>query len=96
METASAFAGNNHAASVMSVQVHDVDNVKQVSADVSKVLGNSFTIIDWQSVAVSRFGTSDVARLLCMGMRPEQRRRHERALLRHYHRALCAHGVSDY
>lgn len=48
METASAFAGNNHAASVMSVQVHDVDNVKQVSADVSKALGNSYTIIDWQ------------------------------------------------
>src|SRR5215207_1828749 len=40
METASAFAGSNHAASVMSVQVHDVDNVKQVSADVSKALGN--------------------------------------------------------
>src|SRR5215510_7702920 len=48
METASAFAGNNHAASVMSVQVNDVDNVKQVSADVSKALGNSYTIIDWQ------------------------------------------------
>ena len=48
METASEFAGNNHAASVMSVQVNDVDNVKQVSADVSKALGNSYTIIDWQ------------------------------------------------
>jgi len=42
------FTGNNHAASVMSVQVNDVDNVKQVSADVSKALGNSYTIIDWQ------------------------------------------------
>jgi hypothetical protein len=31
-----------------------------------------------------------------MGMRPELRRRHERALLRHYHRALCAHGVRGY
>ena len=48
METASEFAGNNHAASVMSVQVNDVDNVKQVSADISKTLGNSYTIIDWQ------------------------------------------------
>jgi len=48
METASEFAGNNHAASVMSVQVNDVDNVKQVSADVSKTLGNGYTIIDWQ------------------------------------------------
>jgi hypothetical protein len=58
--------------------------------------GGRFAIIDWQSVAVSRFGTNDVARLLCMGMRPEQRRLHTRALLRHYHRALCAHGVRDY
>ena len=48
LETAGAFAGSNHAASVMSVQVHDVDNVKQVSADVSKALGNTYTIIDWQ------------------------------------------------
>jgi len=48
IETASAFAGNNHAASAMSVQVHDVDNVKQVSAGISKALGNSYTIVDWQ------------------------------------------------
>jgi lipoprotein-releasing system permease protein len=48
METASEFAGNNHAASVMSVQVNDVDNVKEVSADVSKALGSSYAIIDWQ------------------------------------------------
>jgi len=48
IETATQFAGNNHAASVMSVQVLDVDNVKQVSADVSKSLGPTYTIIDWQ------------------------------------------------
>jgi len=48
LETAAAFAGDNHAASVLSVQVHDVDNVKQVSAEVSRALGNSYTIIDWQ------------------------------------------------
>lgn len=42
------FAGNSHAASVMSVQVNDIDNVKQISADVSKVIGNTYTIIDWQ------------------------------------------------
>jgi lipoprotein-releasing system permease protein len=48
LETAGAFAGSNHAAMVMSVQVHDVDNVKQVSAEVSKALGSRYTIIDWQ------------------------------------------------
>lgn len=48
LETAGAFAGSNHAASVLSVQVNDVDNVRQVSANVSKALGNSYTIVDWQ------------------------------------------------
>ena len=48
LDTASAFAGNNHAASVMSVQVSDADNVKQVAATVAKALGNGYTIVDWQ------------------------------------------------
>ena len=47
-ETATALAGNSHAASVMSLQVSDADNVKHVSADVSKVLGGGYTIVDWQ------------------------------------------------
>ncbi len=47
-ETATAFAGDSHAASVMSLQVSDADNVKQVSADVSKVIGGGYTIVDWQ------------------------------------------------
>ena len=48
METASKFAGTDHAATVISVQVKDIDNVKQVSSEVSKVLGNTYTIVDWQ------------------------------------------------
>lgn len=47
-DTASVFAGDNHAASVMSVQVSDADNVKQVAANVSKLLGNAYTLVDWQ------------------------------------------------
>lgn len=47
-ETASELAGNNHAASVISVQVSDPDNVKQVGANVSETLGNSYTLVDWQ------------------------------------------------
>jgi len=47
-DTASVFAGDNHAASVMSVQVSDADNVKQVAANVSKLLGNTYTLVDWQ------------------------------------------------
>ena len=48
IETATALAGNDHAASVMSVQVRDPENVKQVVANVSKTLGDGYTIIDWQ------------------------------------------------
>jgi lipoprotein-releasing system permease protein len=48
METASKLAGTDHAATVISVQVQDIDNVKQVNAEVSKALGNSYTIVDWQ------------------------------------------------
>jgi len=48
LETAGTFAGNNHAASALSVQVSDVDNVRVVSANVAKALGNTYTIVDWQ------------------------------------------------
>ena len=47
-ETATTLAGNNHVASVMSVQVSDADNVKQVVANVSKALGDGYTTVDWQ------------------------------------------------
>ena len=47
-DTASMLAGDNHAASVMSVQVGDADNVKLVAAYVTKMLGNGYTIVDWQ------------------------------------------------
>jgi lipoprotein-releasing system permease protein len=48
LETASAFAGSGHAAAVMSVQVKEPDSVKQVAANVSRTIGSSYTIIDWQ------------------------------------------------
>jgi lipoprotein-releasing system permease protein len=47
-DTATALAGNDHAASVMSIQVRDPDDVKQVVANVSNTLGNGYTIVDWQ------------------------------------------------
>jgi len=48
LETAATFAGNDHATSVMSVQVRDPDNVKEVGARVLSALGNQYTTIDWQ------------------------------------------------
>jgi lipoprotein-releasing system permease protein len=43
-----AFKDGDQAASVMSVQVRDIDNVKQVAAGVTKTLGSAYTIVDWQ------------------------------------------------
>ena len=43
-----AFADSNQTQLVMTVQVHDPDDVKQVAANVSKTLGSAYTIVDWQ------------------------------------------------
>ena len=48
LDNATALAGNNHVASVMSVQVRDADNVKQVVANLAKVLGEDYELVDWQ------------------------------------------------
>jgi lipoprotein-releasing system permease protein len=47
-DAATSFAGNDHAASVMSVQVRDPNQVKQVAASVHQTLGDGYTTIDWQ------------------------------------------------
>lgn len=47
-KTANALTDADHTASVMTVQVQDADDVKQVAANVSKTLGNAYTIVDWQ------------------------------------------------
>jgi lipoprotein-releasing system permease protein len=47
-DTASDMTGNSHAAAVMSIQVSDPDNVKQVAANVSRLLGEGYNLIDWQ------------------------------------------------
>jgi lipoprotein-releasing system permease protein len=48
LTTASAFAGDAHAASVVSVQVRDIYDVKQTAAKIRQLLGPSYTTIDWQ------------------------------------------------
>jgi lipoprotein-releasing system permease protein len=65
-DTASAFAGNNHAASVMSVQVSDADNVKQIAANVTKVLGNGYTIVDWQQANQPLFSALALERRMAL------------------------------
>jgi len=53
------------------------------------------TIVDWQTVG-SGLGASDVAYFLGASLPVELRRRHERELLRAYHRDLEHYGVSGY
>ena len=48
LETAAAFAGGAHTASVISVQVANIYEVKQTAAKVRDSLGDSYTTVDWQ------------------------------------------------
>jgi lipoprotein-releasing system permease protein len=48
LDTAAAFSGNAHAASIVSVQVRNIYDVKQTAAKVRQLLGSSYTIVDWQ------------------------------------------------
>jgi lipoprotein-releasing system permease protein len=48
LDTAATFAGGAHVASVISVQVKDIYEVKQASARIRESLGASYTTIDWQ------------------------------------------------
>jgi len=48
LDTAAAFSGDAHAASVISVQVRNIYEVKQTAAKVKELLGGSYTTVDWQ------------------------------------------------
>ena len=48
LEAAAILSNNSHAASVVSVQVRDMDEVKQIASSVKQQLGNLYTTVDWQ------------------------------------------------
>jgi len=48
LETAAAFAGGGHNATVISVQVANIYSVKETAASLQALLGGSYTIVDWQ------------------------------------------------
>jgi hypothetical protein len=52
-------------------------------------------LLDWQGVGSGR-GTIDLAYFLATSLTTQDRRAHERDLVRHYHEALVGHGVSGY
>jgi lipoprotein-releasing system permease protein len=48
LDSAAAFAGGDHAASVISVRLRDINNVKETAVKVRERLGGSYTTVDWQ------------------------------------------------
>jgi lipoprotein-releasing system permease protein len=48
LETVAAFTGNAHAASMVAVQVQNIYDVKQTSAQIRQKLGSAYQVIDWQ------------------------------------------------
>lgn len=48
LETAAAFAGGGHNATVISVQVANIYSVKETAIRLRTLLGDSYTIVDWQ------------------------------------------------
>jgi lipoprotein-releasing system permease protein len=54
-DRAAVFAGPDRPASLVSVEVKNPDDVKQVAADLRAALGNSYTSIDWQEANLQLF-----------------------------------------
>jgi lipoprotein-releasing system permease protein len=48
LDSAAAFSGDDHAAAVISVQVENIYDVKQIAAQVRELLGTSYATVDWQ------------------------------------------------
>lgn len=48
LDSAAAFAGGAHAASVISVRLRDINDVKATAARVRERLGSSYATVDWQ------------------------------------------------
>jgi len=48
LESAAAFTGGQHAASVISVRLRDMDGVKEAASKVRHLSGDSYKTVDWQ------------------------------------------------
>ena len=65
-DRAAVFVGADRAASLISVEVQNVDEVKAVAANVRSVLGNNFTTIDWQEANSQLFTALSLERRVGM------------------------------
>jgi lipoprotein-releasing system permease protein len=48
LKAAESFAGGQHTVSVVSVQVKDIYEVKNVGAKIREVVGSEYALVDWQ------------------------------------------------
>jgi lipoprotein-releasing system permease protein len=65
-ETAATFAQGDHAGSVVSVQVDDADNVKQIAARVLASIGDGYTVVDWQQANQPLFAALALERRMAL------------------------------
>jgi lipoprotein-releasing system permease protein len=65
-ETAATFTQGDHAGSVVSVQVDDADNVKQIAARVLASIGDGYTVVDWQQANQPLFAALALERRMAL------------------------------
>ncbi|MDQ2855308.1 MAG: ABC transporter permease [Acidobacteriota bacterium] len=65
-ERAAVFAGPDRPASLVSVEVQNVDDIKQVGAKVRVALGNDYTTVDWQEANQQLFNALALERRVGM------------------------------
>jgi len=66
LETVSSYAGSNHAAAVVSVQVANVDDVKHIANEIQSTLGGDYRTIDWQDANQPLFSALALERRMAL------------------------------
>jgi lipoprotein-releasing system permease protein len=66
LDVATSFAGNNHTASIVSVQVKNADDVKRIAAQIKERLGSGYNTIDWQEANQPLFAALALERRMGM------------------------------
>jgi lipoprotein-releasing system permease protein len=66
MTTEKAFFPSSHAASILSVAVADIDQVKAIAGEIKKKLGDSYTTVDWQQANQPLFAALALERRMAL------------------------------
>lgn len=66
METEKAFFPTTHAASLLSIQVDDVDHVKSIASEIKNQVGDGYTTVDWQQANQPLFAALALERRMAL------------------------------